>query len=615
MKTRVILTAFLLLAAVSAFAVDVAPVPFTKAQWFDSAGNPLAGGCLFTYAALSSTPLVTYTDSTGTVANTNPVILDAAGRGTSPSGGAADVWLSANNYKIVAYSSGGTNCAQGTLQWTVDGISNRGLMTFTQAVLLNPAGGAQQTVSGSIKATYFEGSSAHTTSPNVRVALLAPTGTLDTASNPPGYTVTSPAIAGQNYTIPDPGTPTANFVLSPGTASNTLDCTATGLNCKRYAFLWFPGGSCNNTTAAMGWDTFGTNSPTNICVTGTNIQKGVLALPSAATLYQQNTNSAAAAGTCTVTYPQATAAGDLLLGYTMLDGTKTVTGVTDGTNGYTAANTVTSGVYRLSVYYFNGNSTAMAASSTLTFTFSAAANSVCGFLAYKDIKTAAQLDVTATNTGLGAAVTTGTTAGTAQNAELVVSFAGWASNAAVTFNAGNVGHTTVAQSTNVSGSSQGRIQQATSTQSDSFTLGGPGATWLSSIVTFKANVGNLTAGQRSFQLPPTYLSTISQTPFLKWQAPLLPTGTVNVRLGAAVVCTADGNTDDPAFNAPSYATTAVNASSAGVVTQTAPGNLTLTGCAAGNTEHLQVIRNRYDANDTYEGYVYLNGLGLQLGIQ
>jgi hypothetical protein len=53
----------------------------------------------------------------------------------------------------------------------VDGISNRGLMTFTQAVLLNPAGGAQQVVSGSIKATYFEGSSAHTTSPGVRVAL------------------------------------------------------------------------------------------------------------------------------------------------------------------------------------------------------------------------------------------------------------------------------------------------------------------------------------------------------------------------------------------------------------------------------------------------------------
>jgi hypothetical protein len=143
----------------------------SKSQWFDSAGDPLAGGCLFTYSAGTLTPLATYTDSTGLVTNTNPVILDAAGRGTSPSGGSADVWLSANNYKIVAYSAGGTNCAQGTLQWTVDGISNRGLMTFTQAVLLNPAGGAQQTVSGSIKATYFEGSTAHTTSPGVRVAL------------------------------------------------------------------------------------------------------------------------------------------------------------------------------------------------------------------------------------------------------------------------------------------------------------------------------------------------------------------------------------------------------------------------------------------------------------
>jgi hypothetical protein len=135
-----------------------------------------------------------------------------------------------------------------------------------------------------------------------------------------------------------------------------LDCTATGLNCKRYAFLWFPGGSCNNTTGAMGWDTFGSNSPTPICVTGTNIQKGVLALPSAATLYQQNTNSAAAAGTCTVTYPQATMAGDQLIGAVVVDGGRTVTGVTDGTNAYTSAVTVANGNTRVAVYYFNGSS-------------------------------------------------------------------------------------------------------------------------------------------------------------------------------------------------------------------------------------------------------------------
>lgn len=599
------LVSLLALFAIQSHAQTVGLMPeIAIPQFFDNNGVPCSGCKIYSYAAGTSTPLATYTDFTGVVSNSNPIVLSAAGR---PVDG-TNIYLGSVLYKIVL-----ANPAGATIR-TQDNVSNQGLITLTKAVLLAPAGGAEQDVAGIVGATSFHGTGSHTTSTGVRVAILDPATVLDSASNPPSLIVTSPVLANSSYYVPDCGNVTCNFVLSPGTSTNALDCTATGLNCKRYAFLWFPGGSCNNTTAAMGWDTFGTNSPTNICVTGTNIQKGVLALPSAATLYQQNTNSAAAAGTCTVTYPQATIAGDLLLGFTMLDGTKTVTGVTDGTNAYTQATTVTSGVYRLSVYYFNGSSTAMAASSTLTFTFSAAANSVCGFLAYKDIKTAALLDVTATNSGSGTAVTTGTTAGTAQNTELVVSFVGSASNPSVTFNSGNVGHTTVSQSTNVTGSSQGRIQQATSTQSEAFTLGAAN-TWLSSIVTFKANVGNLTAGQRAFQLPPTYLSTIAQTPFLKWQAPLLPTGTVNVRLGAAVVCTADGSTDDAVFNAPSYATTAVNASSTGVVTQTAPGNLTLTGCAAGNTEHLQVIRNRYDSNDTYEGFVYLNGLGLQLGIQ
>ena len=53
------------------------PVP--KIQFFDANGHPLAGGKLYSYAAGTTTPLVTYTDQAGTSANTNPVILDARG--------------------------------------------------------------------------------------------------------------------------------------------------------------------------------------------------------------------------------------------------------------------------------------------------------------------------------------------------------------------------------------------------------------------------------------------------------------------------------------------------------------------------------------------------------
>lgn len=49
-------------------------------QFFDDAGVPLAGGKIFTYAAGTTTPQTTYTSRAGTTPNTNPIILDAAGR-------------------------------------------------------------------------------------------------------------------------------------------------------------------------------------------------------------------------------------------------------------------------------------------------------------------------------------------------------------------------------------------------------------------------------------------------------------------------------------------------------------------------------------------------------
>jgi hypothetical protein len=49
-------------------------------QFLDNSGNVLAGGRLFTYAAGTSTPLASYTSSTGLTANANPIILDSAGR-------------------------------------------------------------------------------------------------------------------------------------------------------------------------------------------------------------------------------------------------------------------------------------------------------------------------------------------------------------------------------------------------------------------------------------------------------------------------------------------------------------------------------------------------------
>tara|TARA_R110000868_G_scaffold120523_2_gene320080 strand:- start:1382 stop:3448 length:2067 start_codon:yes stop_codon:yes gene_type:complete len=101
--------------------------PAPKLQFFGADGNPLVGGKLYTYAAGTSTPLVTYTDSTGATANTNPIILDSRGE--------ADVWLSTAAYKIVL------NTSTDTLIWTVDNVSTlQGLIEAYEASLAASSG-------------------------------------------------------------------------------------------------------------------------------------------------------------------------------------------------------------------------------------------------------------------------------------------------------------------------------------------------------------------------------------------------------------------------------------------------------------------------------------------
>ena len=49
-------------------------------QFLDNNGKPLSGGKIFTYAAGTTTPQTTFTSRTGLVPNTNPIVLDSAGR-------------------------------------------------------------------------------------------------------------------------------------------------------------------------------------------------------------------------------------------------------------------------------------------------------------------------------------------------------------------------------------------------------------------------------------------------------------------------------------------------------------------------------------------------------
>jgi hypothetical protein len=70
------------------------------AQFSDANGAPLTGGLIYTYLAGTSTPATTYTTRDGTTNNTNPIVLDAAGR--TP----AEIWLDGGVlYKFVLKSS------------------------------------------------------------------------------------------------------------------------------------------------------------------------------------------------------------------------------------------------------------------------------------------------------------------------------------------------------------------------------------------------------------------------------------------------------------------------------------------------------------------------------
>ena len=70
------------------------------AQFLDANGAPLTGGLIYTYLSGTSTPATTYTSRDGTTNNTNPIVLDAAGR--TP----AEVWLDGGVlYKFLLKSS------------------------------------------------------------------------------------------------------------------------------------------------------------------------------------------------------------------------------------------------------------------------------------------------------------------------------------------------------------------------------------------------------------------------------------------------------------------------------------------------------------------------------
>lgn len=107
---------------------QISPTPVFKA--FDNNGAPLYNGQLFTYAAGTTTPQITYTDSTGNTPNTNPIILNSRGE--------TNVWLNPSlAYKFALQDSLGNPI------WTVDNLTSPiiqnpyGIATGTNTIAVN----------------------------------------------------------------------------------------------------------------------------------------------------------------------------------------------------------------------------------------------------------------------------------------------------------------------------------------------------------------------------------------------------------------------------------------------------------------------------------------------
>lgn len=96
-------------------------MPTLRQVFYDTNGNRLNSGKVYTYQAGTSTPLATYTDQGGLTANANPIVLSTLGE--------ADIWLGANSYKFVVKDSSDVTIR------TVDNVAYVNSGSITKAMI------------------------------------------------------------------------------------------------------------------------------------------------------------------------------------------------------------------------------------------------------------------------------------------------------------------------------------------------------------------------------------------------------------------------------------------------------------------------------------------------
>lgn len=170
--------------------VAVSPIVQPHQTFVNASGQPCSLCSLATFAAGTTTPLATFTDSTGTAQNTNPIILDASG--------GAEIWLGANSYKFALTDQ------TGALIWTADNVNAASILPCSSANAVQTANTAANGLT------------------------CDPTITINTST----HTLTVGVLSVDHVTIAASGTPTTwTFdTTTPATALASLGTVVTSFN-------------------------------------------------------------------------------------------------------------------------------------------------------------------------------------------------------------------------------------------------------------------------------------------------------------------------------------------------------------------------------------------------
>lgn len=227
--------------------VSVALAPVARQQFFSATGVPLAGGCVFTFSAGTTTPAATYIDINGIVQNANPLTLDG--------GGFAVIYLANQSYKIQVNAAPATgNCSAvnfGAQQWVQDNVSAYQIILnisnlFLLPVTSDPAGTAGE-IGYRSDIPCFRGFTTLWdcfTMNNLAQTLTNKTLTAPIINNAVGASFTSPSITGLTV---------GGIAVATGNATNFVNFTngAAGTTLNQLAKLVPVGGGVTAVNTAI----------------------------------------------------------------------------------------------------------------------------------------------------------------------------------------------------------------------------------------------------------------------------------------------------------------------------------------------------------------------------